>query len=145
MSTESGGKKRRVRRRLPREEQPPRGDPIPSILLGSLSIVLGFVNLAALFGLGLHSLLVKQATVLITDPSRRFNIDDPEKLGPGSWFIPEAGFWALAALALAAATGGVLLSIRRGQPTTSAVGFVFNTLLVVAGFVLAFTDYRYWG
>lgn len=126
---------------LPRSKQPRKGDPLPSTMLGALSIVLGIVNVAALLGRGPESIpgLVKRAMIVLAEPDASGR---GGKFAAAWWFVPEAGFWVLTAVALALATLGVVLSYRRGRPIAGAVGFGLNAVVAIAGFVLAFTDYR---
>jgi hypothetical protein len=114
-------------------------------MLGSLSIVLGIVNLAAIFGRGPDAIpnLVKRATIVLSEPLDPLT-GSGGKYEDGWWFVPETGFWVLAAFALALATVGVILSYRRGRPITSVVGFGLNAVIAVAGFILAFTDNQKW-
>ena len=128
---------------LPEKRRRRRGDPLTSTMLGCPSIVLGIVNLAAIFGRAPEGLshLVKQTEIIPRDAFNPRNYAGP-KLIPGWWYVPEAGFWVLAATAVALSACGIVLSSRRGRPYLCSLAFGLNTILVIAGFILAFTDYR---
>jgi hypothetical protein len=126
---------------LPIQKPPRRSEPLPSMMMGSLSIVIGIVNLAALLGRGPESIpnLVQRATIVLATP---INGSGQFKTTPGWWFVPDAGFWVLATSALSLAAIGIVVSRRRGWPITSVAGFALNTLVLVAGYGLAFSDFR---
>ena len=115
-----------------------RGDPLLSLMAGSLSIVIGIVNLSALIGLAPESIpnLARRATIVLVPSVNGLG----GKWKPGWWFVPDEGFLTLAAFALALAAAGIYLSRHRGRPVTSLVGFWFNTVVMVAGYALIFTD-----
>jgi hypothetical protein len=127
------------RRIMPAQGRAPRGDPLVSLMAGSLSVVTGFVNLLALLGLPPDSIpgLVKRATI-------RVETYGGVSTKPGQWFVPDEGFFVLATSGLVLSCIGILLSRGRGRPVTSLIAFGLNTILVLAGFALALTDFRQW-
>jgi hypothetical protein len=126
---------------LPIQKPPRRSEPLSSMMTGSLAIVIGVVNLAALLGRGPKSIpnLVERATIILSTPIGGYGLF---KTTPGWWFVPAAGFWVLATSALSLAAIGIVVSRRRGWPITSLAGFVLNTLILIAGYGLAFTNFR---
>jgi hypothetical protein len=131
------------RRIMPARGRTPRGDPLVSLMTGAVSMVIAVVNLSALLGLAPDSIpgLAKRATIIVGSPTYGFGGFTTK---PGSWFVPDGGFFVLATSALVLSAVGIVLSRRRGWPVTSLVGFGLNTIVVLAGFGLALTDYREW-
>jgi hypothetical protein len=131
------------RRIMPAQGRTPRGDPLVSLMTGAMSMVIAVVNLSALLGLAPESIpgLAKKATIIVGSPTYGYGAF---KTTPGWWFVPDGGFFVLATSALVLSSIGILLSRRRGTPVTGLVAFGLNTLVLLAGFVLALTDFQQW-
>jgi len=131
------------RRIIPTPSPSPRGDPLVSLMTGALSIVIAVVNLSALIGLGPESIpgLAQRATIVLATPTDGYG---GFRTTPGWWFVPEGGFFVLATLALVLSCIGIILSRGRGRPITSLVGFGLNTIVLLAGFGLSFTEFQQW-